>query len=854
MPHGRAMRPHSRQPVRTRKNKADAALGLKSWRGIFAAALTVVFWAPFSGHALSAAADPVTIRVEPSDVKLVGKLDRVQLLVTDHSSAGRPIDATSQAKYQSLNPQILSVTAAGRIAPLSVGKAAVRVKFKEQTVDIPVQVRGTDQNGPVSFPEEVIPVLSKAGCNQGACHGAQFGQGGFKLSLFGYAPEEDFQAIVRQWSQRRISLVVPADSLILKKAVLEVPHGGGRRMHVGSNEFETLRAWIAAGADGPVSDEPRISGITVLPTERLYQLDQGQQLRVVAHYSNGVDRDVTHRTRFDSLGKGIADVSHTGYVTAIRKGQTAIMVRYRGRAKVSLVVSPFTDGVVLSEFTTFNFVDEHAKTSWQKLGLRPSPLCGDEQFIRRAFLASIGTLPTPERVERFLDSRDPDKRTALIDELLGLTGDPKRDIYVESWSALWGQKWGDLLRNNRKQVGDIGMWAFANWIQNSLRENKPMDQFVREILLAQGSSYQYGQANFYKVADEPTDLAETTAQVFLGVRLQCARCHQHPFESFSQTDYYGLAAFFTRVDTKRSSDFGGFGNDTIVFVKSSGSIKHPRTGKVMQPVPLGAAPLDTSQERDLRRPLADWLTSPQNPLFSRNLVNRVWGYLMGVALVEPIDDLRATNPASNPELLDALAEDFVANGYNLRKLMRTIMVSRVFQLSSTATAENAADNRFCSHYISKRLSAEVLLDAIDTACGTQERFSGVPLGTRAIELPDPNFQSYFLDTLGRPQRIVACECERTAEPNLAQVLQLVNGELVHRKLTDDKGRIAQLIVHKTSDEDAFRELYLVTLSRRPTAAEIEHCRTILGAADNRREGLEDILWAIINGREFMFNH
>jgi len=795
-----------------------------------------------------------TIHVEPTEVRLVGDLDRVQIVVTAGNATERSIDITAEATYESLLPAVASVSASGRIAPKTFGTGVVRVTYTTETVDVPVLVSASGSGHPVSFIEDVVPALTKAGCNQGACHGGQFGQGSFKLSLLGFAPEQDYPSIVREWSQRRISLVSPADSLILKKAVSAIPHGGGRRMQVGSPEFETLKVWIEALVPGPVPDDPTVTNITVTPQEREYRPNEGRQLRVVAQFSDGTHRDVTHRARYDSLGKGIATVTRDGYVKSAGKGQTAIMVRYRGRVKVSSVVCPFAPAVDLAEFQPQNFVDEHVKARWQKLGLRPSPLCTDEQFIRRAFLVSIGTLPASERVERFLASEDPKKRTALVDELLGLTGDPMRDVFVEEWSAYWTQKWGDLLRNNRKKVGEIGMWAFANWIRASLRENKPMDQFVGEILLARGSIYQNGQANFYKISNQPTDLAETTAQVFLGVRLQCARCHQHPFESYSQADYYGFAAFFTRVTTKRSSDFGGFGNDTVVRLKSSGSIRHPRTGKVVPPTPLGNLPLESVTARDLRRPLVEWLTSPENPLFARNIVNRTWGYLMGAAMVEPIDDLRETNPPSNPELLDALAADFVKNGYNLRKLMRSIMVSRVFQLSSTATDENAADTRFFSHYPTRRLPAEVLLDAIDAVCGTQERFRGVPLGTRAIELPDPNFSSYFLDTLGRPQRIVSCECERTAEPNLAQVLQLANGELVQRKLTDKQGRIWKLIEKKAGDEDAFSELYMVALSRRPTEREIEHCRSILAAAGDRRSGLEDILWALINGREFMFNH
>jgi len=801
-----------------------------------------------------AAAPGTGLRVEPAEVQFAGNLDRVQFVVTAESDAGRMIDVTAQARFEVLSPALARISVSGRLAPIESGAGVVRVTYETQTVDVPLVVSDAGSSRPVSFSEDVMPALTKAGCNQGACHGAQFGQGSFKLSLLGFAPEQDFPAIVREWNQRRVSIVSPADSLILKKAVSAIPHGGGRRMRVGSPEYETLKAWIEAGVPGPVPDEPSVTDITITPHECEYQPDGTQQLRVVAHYRDGTQRDVTHLARYDSLGTGIATVARDGYVTAAGQGQTAIMVRYRGRAEVSSVVRPFADAVDLSAFAPQNFVDEHVRNRWQKIGLQPSPLCTDAEFIRRAFLASIGTLPPAKRVERFLASEESNKRMALVDELLGLTGDPKRDIYIEEWSAYWTQKWGDLLRNNREKVGEIGMWAFSSWIRASLRENKSMDQFVREILLAQGSIYQNGQANFYKVSAQPTDLAETTAQVFLGIRLQCAKCHQHPFESYSQADYYGLAAFFTRVTTKRSSDFGGFGNDTVVKLKTSGSIRHPRTGQVVPPTPLGAMPLESIAARDLRRPLAEWLTSSENPLFARNMVNRTWGYLMGTALVEPIDDLRATNPPSNPELMEALAANFVKDGYNLRKLMRAIMVSRVFQLSSTSTDTNAADTRFFSHYPTKRLPAEVLLDAIDRVCGTQERFTGVPLGTRAIELPDPNFSSYFLDTLGRPQRIVSCECERTAEPNLAQVLQLANGDLVQRKLTDKKGRISKLIDSKAADETVFTEFYLVTLSRFPTANEVGHCRTILASAADRRAGLEDILWALLNSREFLFNH
>ena len=801
--------------------------------------------------AVDGAAAVDRILVTPTRVELRSLLERVQLVVAMPLEAQHR-DVTADVTYESLSPQVAIISSAGQVVPVAGGEGIIRVTFEGRSEEIPVSVSTDDPV--VSFTEDVLPVLSKAGCNQGACHGGQFGQGGFKLSLLGFAPEQDHAAIVRELSQRRVSLVSPQDSLILHKAVSSVPHGGGQRLNSDSTGYQTLKAWIEAGAPGPDVDQVKLKEIRVTPTEREYQAAESQQLRVTAEYSDGSHQDVTHMARFDSLGKGIATVTPSGYVTADGQGQAAIMVRYRGKARISSVIRPFAKDIDLSDFQPETSIDQHVRDRWQKIGLKPSPLCSDEEFVRRAFLASIGTLPPAEHAKRFLADTNPNKRAVLVDELLGLTGDSKRDVYVEEWSAYWGQKWGDLLRNNREKVGEIGMWAFANWVRASLRENKPMDQFVREILLAQGSIYQNGQANFYKVSDKPTDLAETTAQVFLGIRLQCAKCHQHPFESYRQADYYGLAAFFTRVGTKRSSDFGAFGFDTVVRLKTSGNIRHPRSGKPVAPTPLGQEPLTEITQRDLRRPLADWLTSSDNPLLARNIANRTWGYLLGRALVEPIDDMRETNPPSNPQLLTTLATDFVEQGYDLRQLMRSIMTSQVFQLSSTATAENGADTQFYSHYPARRLPAEVLLDAIDVVCGTQERFTGVPLGTRAIELPDPNFSSYFLDTLGRPQRIVSCECERTAEPNLAQVLQLANGDLVQRKLTDKKGRIAQLMESDYSDAKALSELYMTALSRHPTDQEVQHCQQIIADAGDRREGLEDVTWALINGREFLFNH
>ncbi len=674
------------------------------------------------------------------------------------------------------------------------------------------------------------------------------------MSLLGFAPEQDHKPLTRDENQRRISLVRPEDSLILTKPTLAVAHGGGKRFDVGSYEYEVLLKWLRAGAPGPQKNEPAVVDLEVTPAERVFQPGESQQLRVVAKYSDGSSRDVTAGAMYDSMNDAVMKVTPEGNITATGKGQAPVMVRYLGQAKISMALVPFAEPSELTDFEPVNFIDRLVVERWQRLGLKPSELCSDEEFIRRAFLDAIGTLPTPERISAFLHSDDPKKRESLVDELLGLTGDPSRNVYVNEWSAYWALKWGDLLRNNRNKIGDGGMWALYNWTRASLRENKPVDQFVRELITAQGSVFESGPANYYTTATSPEDLAEATVQNFLGVRLQCAKCHHHPFEVYSQADYYGVAAFFTRVGTKSSLDFGALGQDTIVLVKRSGSIRHPRLGQTMQPTPLGGEPIDPDAHRDLRRPLAAWLTSPDNKLFARNIVNRFWGYLMGSGLVESIDDMRATNPPSNPEVLDALADDFIEHKFDLRHLMRQIMTSRVYQLSSRPRPENAALARFYTHYNVKRLPAEVLLDGVDSVCGTQEKFTGIPAGTRAIELPDPNFASYFLDTLGRPQRVVTCECERTTEPNLAQVLHIPNGEVLNGKIADKNGRVAKLVAAHESDEPIVVELFLRTLGRHPSDEDMTCAKDIIAQAPARQEGVEDLLWALLNSREFLFNH
>jgi uncharacterized protein DUF1553/uncharacterized protein DUF1549 len=479
---------------------------------------------------------------------------------------------------------------------------------------------------------------------------------------------------------------------------------------------------------------------------------------------------------------------------------------------------------------------------WRTLGLTPSGPCTDAEFIRRASLDAIGTLPTPGEVRAFVASRAPDKQERLVDALL------QRPEYADYWAV----KWGDLLRINRGPLGDKGMWSFYNWLHTCLQQNRPVDRWVRELITAEGSTYTTGPANFYRVASSPEDLAETTSQVFLGVRLQCARCHHHPFEKWSQTDYYQLAAYFARVGLKGSEEFGIFGGEQVVRLSASGEVKHPKTNAVMRPHPLDGPERDDPLDR--RRALAAWLTAKTNLRFARNIVNRYWAYLMGRGIVEPVDDMRVTNPPTNPELLDALAADFIAHGYDLKALLRTIMTSQVYQLSSQATSANRMDEIAYSHYKVKRLPAEVMLDAVCAVTGVPEKFSNLPKGTRAIQLPDSQVESSFLDTFGRAPRQIACECERSAEPNIAQALDLMNGELVNAKVGSADGRMARLLAGHPLLADVVRELYLLVFARPPRSAELTTALRLVRAAPNPKEGVEDLLWTLLNSREFMFNH
>lgn len=784
------------------------------------------------------------LTVYPTKIRLSGPRDEQRLGVLGEDAGGGTRELTGAAKYASANPKIASVDAEGIVRPVRDGATVITITAGGQSRDVPVQVTQAAADVPVAFAREVVPILTRAGCNQGACHGSQHGRGGFKLSLLGFDAAFDHAQIVQSAEGRRVVVADPERSIFLQKPSLQMEHAGGERFRVGSRAYETLRRWLEDGAPAPAAKAPEVVALEVWPPRRRMTLGATQQLLVRATWADGKVEDVTTTAQFDALNDGVASVTPTGLVTAKGLGEAHVMIRFCGQATVAQVTLPYARIDKAPALARHNFIDDKLAAKWQDLGLTPSPLCSDEEFVRRVYLDVIGTLPTPQEVRAFHADKAPDRRAKLIDRLLD------RPEFVDFWAL----KWGDLLRINRDLLKERGMWSFHNWVRACLRERKPVDEMVRDVITAEGSTYTEGPANFFMVSRNPADWAETTAQLFLGVRIGCAKCHHHPFEKWSQDDYAGMAAFFVRLGTKSSREFGLFGGEQVVYLRPKGEQTHPRRGGVVKPHPLDGPVLDDPLDRRVK--LAEWITAPGNPFFARNIVNRFWGYCMGRGLVEPLDDMRATNPATNPELLDALAEDFVKHKYDLRHLLRTIMQSRAYQLSSRKTPGNAADAANVHHarYTVRRLSAEQLADALDFATGTREKYAGLPLGTRAIQLPDSRVKSYLLDVFGRPARQITCECERTTQPNIAQALHLLNGDALNKKIADPKGRVEALLKAKRPLAESIEELYLVTLARPPRPDEVARARRWVAEAPTPREGLQDLLWGLLNSREFLFNH
>ncbi|MEI8379085.1 MAG: DUF1549 domain-containing protein [Planctomycetota bacterium] len=788
-------------------------------------------------------------QIVPAEVSLKGNFAQTQLLVTAPGNASTAQDLTSQATYVSSNEAIVTVSAAGRLIPRGDGMAEITVTVATAVRKIPVTVTGVSPEPAVSFLDHVRPAINKAGCSMAACHAAQFGKGGFKLSVFGFDQAADHFAMTKDSQGRRLNVLAPEESLLLQKPTMQVPHQGGRRFDPKSRDYELMVAWIRSGAPGPTTERV-INKLVVTPAQRVGEPGLKQQLRVEAVYADGEVRDVTAWAKYDSMDEGIVAVTRDGFCSVSGRGQAPVMVRFEGQAEIAMFVIPYGPPARLEGWVNNNFIDELAATKFRELGIEPSPLCDDATFLRRLFLDAMGTLPTRDEIDEFLSSKEPNKRTLWIDRVLGLVESPKKGVYNERYAAYWTLKWSDLIRNNSRDLQDTGMWALHNWIKGAFRQNLSFDKFVSQLVQGKGSSFSNGPANYFIVNNNPNELAESTSQLFLGTRLTCAQCHHHPFEKYSQDDYYSFAAFFARTGLKTSQEFGLFGGERVVVIKTGGDVRQPRTGKVMPPKPLDAEPVDHPLDR--RIALAQWMTAPTNTAFPRATVNRYVSYLLGRGIVDPVDDLRATNPPTNPALLQTLSDDFVKSGFNLKQLVRTIMVSRLYQLDSQPTSQNVADSRFYSHFEVKRLTAEPLLDAIDQAAGTQTKFKDLPLGTRAIEIPDAEYPDYFLNTFAKPRRTSVCECERSPDANLAQALHTLNGDILSTKISAKGSRVDKLLAEKKTHAEIVTDLYYATLCRAPSPPEIAAAEQLLTDYQNPKECYEDLLWALINSKGFLF--
>ncbi len=784
--------------------------------------------------------------VEPSSLELSAPGEGRRVLVTGITADGEKIDFTNHAQLES-GAAAVRVDETGYLMPVEKGQAQVTVTARGLTAQVDVTVGDLGSPHPISFLRDVMPVLNKTGCTGGPCHGSAKGKNGFKLSLRGYDPEFDYRALLYDISGRRFNRADPAQSLMLAKPTQAVPHEGGLQIEPGSRYYQTVLDWISKGT--PFGDPAKdgVDKIEVLPTEVfMSRPGREQQLLVVARYRDGSVRDVTREAVIASSQETTAAVSDESVVEGVRVGEATLLVRYEGK----FVIVPVTvlnpePGFEWKQLSQHNFIDEHIDAKLERLKVQPSDAAIDGVFLRRVYLDLVGIPPTPEEARGFLE--DPEKsrlkRVRLIDELM------KRKGFIDHWAL----KWGDLLQSNRKYLGEKGTWAFRQWIRDAISVNQPYNEMVRELITATGSTYQNPPANFFRVNKDPKEAMEKTSQLFLGVRMMCAQCHDHPFERWTQNQYYQLAAFFAAVGVKPGFD----SDEEIVYLKRSDKdMKHPKTGRVIEPEYLiattGAPPI--ASVRDRRQALAEWLTSEKNPFFARAIVNRLWSYFFGQGIIEPVDDIRASNPPINEALLQALADDFVKSGYDLQHVIRTIVNSRTYQASITPNQWNENDDRNFSHFFPRRLTAESMLDALTVATGSRPEFAEVPPDFTAQELPDPHIgKGGFLDTFGRPERESACECERRSDVSLPQAMSLINGPTLAEAIADPEGRVSKLIIAGTPDRELIEELYLGAFSRLPTPSELDDALTFLQKAPSRASRAQDLLWALVNSNAFLFN-
>jgi len=791
----------------------------------------------------SAPMKSVRLEVFPAEIELVDARHEIQLVVTGHDESDRIFDVTHRCTVKPVDQGIARMEGL-KVRPVADGLTELLITYDGQEIRTPIRVQGAAKPRPIAFENEVLVALSKQGCNSGACHGSPSGKGGFRLSLRAFDANLDSLTLTQEEFGRRLNLIEPDRSLLLEKPLMKVAHGGGLQMREHQLTYKVLREWVAEGARLDPPQTARVQRIELFPSQRrvLMAPHHQQQVAVLAHFADGTKRDVTSLCAFSSSNMNVATIDDQGLVQGLKRGESAILVRFLEHIEtLPLMFVDQRSDFQWPSVEAASEVDRLVDIKLRQLQYLPADRCNDSEFLRRVYLDITGLLPPVEVARRFLENKDPLKRSQLIDQLLD----------QPEYAKFWALKWGDWLRLTSKRIGDDAVFKYHRWIENAIRDNMPYDQFARELLSASGSNLVNPPANFYRTATDTQECVETFSQVFLGARLQCAKCHNHPFERWTQDNYYGLAAFFDRVQRKKTARAG----ETFVWYNDSGEVVQPRTGQSMKPWLPVQGSQEIPNEQDRRGTLVEWLTQSGNPFFAKMEVNRMWGELFARGIVDPIDDFRDSNPPSNSELLDWLAEQFVSHHFDRKHMLRIILNSRTYQASYRAPTGSEDGPMYFSHQEPRLLSAEQLLDAINQVTGLADPLGSLPESTRATQLPATDLVKLdFLKVFGQPERASVCACERAVESNLGMAIEFFNGPFIHQKLRNEKNRFRLAMADGKSDPEIIADLYMVALSRAPEPVELELAQKQIALRGDRAAGLEDICWALLNTDEFLFQH
>ncbi len=800
----------------------------------------ILCWLVLVGSVANAEEAWTSFAVYPPTIRLDGASDYQHVIAVASRSDGVTLDITDQIAWR-VTDESKARLEGERLIPHADGETVLVAEWQGMTREVPIQVNQASETKPVSFQLDIMPILTRSSCNTGSCHGAARGKDGFRLSLFGFDPAGDFQRITREIGIRRINLAVPEESLILLKATGSVPHSGGKKVEPGSVHYQTMLNWLRAGAPRDPVTPPAVVRVDIYPPQAVIEGEGGtQRTVVVATYADGTTRDVQDLAGFSTNNERTAAVDKNGLVTGGVRGEAFVMARFDTHTVGLQVLALPANLEYQAPESIGNYIDTFVNQKLEKLRLIPSSPCTDEEFLRRVTIDITGLLPTEEEYRAFVSDSSPDKRAKKIDALLER----------KEFSEIWAMKWAELLMiKSSNQVSYKAAFLYNSWLTNQIASNVPIDEIVRQIIASTGGVFTSPETNFYQIETDTLKTAENVAQVFMGIRTQCAQCHNHPFDRWTMDDYYGFAAFFSQIGRKTGEDY----RETIVFDRRGGEVRHPVTGANAVPKFLGA-PTPDIKNRERREALAQWITSAENPFFSKSIANRIWAYYMGRGIVDPVDDFRISNPASNPELLDELAKRLIDYQFDFKKLVRDICNSQAYQRSAMSNANNQSDEKNYSHFIVRRIPAENLLDCISQATTTKDKFRGLPLGAKAVQIADGTTSNYFLTSFGRSPRNTVCANEASTDPSLSQALHLLNGDSVHGKIS--QGRlVATLLEQGRSPDEVIEQIYVRCLSRIPTQAEREKLLKIAGeSSGNIQQGLEDIFWGVLNSREFIFNH